>query len=1228
MLLISGLSWKPVPAAYLPVKHHLPVLLYSRVGANQSLLYKNACYYCTPCLLSASHSYSILFISYPASPLDRSVLKKTYLSSDYRLDRYLPLPLGSLLSFAYVCCTPVNDQSPRCLVNKLIRNKIALYYSKTCYCYCSASHGYVHLYNLYPDLPIYWTLVHDPSSQPHVNKLIRNEITLCYCNTHYGSAFQGYVHFYNSYPDPPRRLTFSLNYCSASYGYVHLHNSYPDPPVDWTSVDDLLSHRHVNKLIRNKMALCHCTTCYCSASCGYVHLYNPYPVPPVKWTISLNFADTSTHCTPHEFLVSYSLVNMLTCYSSAAHGYVFLYKPYPDPPLNMNIRFNLSAPTANCAHAYNSESCGHIYLCYSHPVLPVNEWLRLIKFNLTAALCYVTPVFFSPTLCYVYFHNPNLALHLYWLSIKINRLLVFDNYFIIEEELLSTTEYDQSAGDPDAKISPENEADLLASDKEDMDVEDNGDGDDSRSAAASESYCSANSSIRDPSSPTPPRLPLSRAHNAIRVARLALMSSRSLSTGVTSPLSPVGSLAEEGDDRPSFSFMVHSFAANRNICSSFDTASLLCLTCSYKPDHKVLIGLKVPDPPKYSSPVVFVLADQSFPACFPSGGEGECFKILRLEDGTLSDLTSIFLDTVKHFIVPAGSVVLLHSVSLLAWAGPAAYCEDFVRARQRIYGVYRTGLTVMGGLPLLANGCNDQDLVQDLATVSIWMETVRNPAERDISSSRAVWRSLFIPTASKPSAEAAARLVSGQPSAPHSSCDTGSVSKPSALPEPNAVRPSAYASLEGVRPSASHSAVRPSASASSEGARPSAAHSAVRPSASASNPDTCLQPSAWLNCSPSAQSIIPTSPISYTMKLRLPASLDSQQTSVFSLLCPLNRLMVAADETTERTIIECLIRELNQKFNVGLDTNFSTSRSMELHSPDNSKETVDFVLVGSSHATRISAALTAAGEKVLCLASPTWRLTAENVAALVQSVEDAAANNPEAIFVFQLYDSSVYFCSSDSGELSLPKRGEDGKYHVVGELAFAEWAVMKKIFTTSSPLLRAAGGRMKLILSPLPRYVQGKCCEDKQHLTNYRTTGYATEMGNSLAQIFTWLGDLAHGRRILDYEVVCVSSIVGMEGNPSKKELAKLWGSDPVHLTPAGYQKVAEKMVEMADSHRTKPPRAAGTPGPKHPQKTARRPGLSRSDLTAGRWDQEAHHRSSGKRSYPGAGSGSSKRHA
>ena len=284
-------------------------------------------------------------------------------------------------------------------------------------------------------------------------------------------------------------------------------------------------------------------------------------------------------------------------------------------------------------------------------------------------------------------------------------------------------------------------------------------------------------------------------------------------------------------------------------------------------------------------------------------------------------------------------------------------------------------------------------------------------------------------------------MLCGQPSAPQNPSYIGSCSKPSALPASVAVRLSASANSEGDRQSASTS----------------------------SHPDPCLQPSAWLNCSPLAQG---SSSATFNQKLRLPASLDSQKTSIFSLEGPLTLYMVAADEPTERSVIECLIKELNLKFNAGLDNNFSTSRSCKLISSEEIKETVDFVMVGSSHAHRICAALSVAGERALCLASPSWRLTAENVAALVKPLEEAASNNPGAVFVFQLYESSIYFCSSDSGELSLPKRGEDGRYHVSGELALAEWAALKKIFNISAPLLRAAGGNMKLILSPLPRYVK------------------------------------------------------------------------------------------------------------------------------------------------------------
>ena len=322
----------------------------------------------------------------------------------------------------------------------------------------------------------------------------------------------------------------------------------------------------------------------------------------------------------------------------------------------------------------------------------------------------------------------------YFLDSLIIALHIYFFFIADPEAMLSCTEDNQLTGCTQEDFTPEKEAELLASDKEDTEDTEDMDAEPKdvnfRTAAASELFCSAKSSVGDPASPRLQQPTLLCAHTAIHVARLALMSGRSFNTGITSPLPPIGSLAEEEDhDRPSLSFMIHSFATNRNICSSFDTTSLICLTCNYKPEHNVLSGYKDVGPSKYSCPAVFVLADQSFPACLPTGGEGECLKILRLEDGNLSDLVNIFLETVKQFVVPAGSIVLLHSISHLAWAGPAAYSEDFVRARQQIYAVYRSRLTVIGGLPLLANGCTDTNLVQDLATVSIWMETVRHLAE-------------------------------------------------------------------------------------------------------------------------------------------------------------------------------------------------------------------------------------------------------------------------------------------------------------------------------------------------------------------------------------------------------------------------------------------------------------------------------------------------------------------
>jgi hypothetical protein len=84
------------------------------------------------------------------------------------------------------------------------------------------------------------------------------------------------------------------------------------------------------------------------------------------------------------------------------------------------------------------------------------------------------------------------------------------------------------------------------------------------------------------------------------------------------------------------------------------------------------------------SPACFILSDQNFPPVIPVEGEGECLKIFRIEDSTLDELVTSFMDLTSGFQIPAGSVVVLASASHLAWVGTAAYAADFVKAKEKL----------------------------------------------------------------------------------------------------------------------------------------------------------------------------------------------------------------------------------------------------------------------------------------------------------------------------------------------------------------------------------------------------------------------------------------------------------------------------------------------------------------------------------------------------------------
>ena len=47
-------------------------------------------------------------------------------------------------------------------------------------------------------------------------------------------------------------------------------------------------------------------------------------------------------------------------------------------------------------------------------------------------------------------------------------------------------------------------------------------------------------------------------------------------------------------------------------------------------------------------------------------------------------------------------------------------------------------------------------------------------------------------------------------------------------------------------------------------------------------------------------------------------------------------------------------------------------------------------------------------------------MTGENITSTAVNMEEAVRANPSAIVIFQMLDSSIYFSSSEEGEITLP----------------------------------------------------------------------------------------------------------------------------------------------------------------------------------------------------------------
>jgi hypothetical protein len=210
--------------------------------------------------------------------------------------------------------------------------------------------------------------------------------------------------------------------------------------------------------------------------------------------------------------------------------------------------------------------------------------------------------------------------------------------------------------------------------------------------------------------------------------------------------------------------------------------------------------------------------------------------------------------------------------------------------------------------------------------------------------------------------------------------------------------------------------------------------------------------------------------------------------------------------------------------------------------------------------------------------------------------------NPiNTVVSIQVLDNSTYYCGHTFGEMSLPKKLSDKKYHVEGELRYVKKHLFHELFALLLSLVKATGECHVMIWVPIPRWLHYSCCGNPAHCTKRNSEDFAGNMNLALADIRQWLEDMTTLRKLPNVHIFNPLPALGMTGPEMDIDHAlELWGSDPVHPTDEGYAALAVSVKQFfhdivagarAAASEAASKAAAPKPGPAPLPKPVRRDG-------------------------------------
>ncbi len=88
----------------------------------------------------------------------------------------------------------------------------------------------------------------------------------------------------------------------------------------------------------------------------------------------------------------------------------------------------------------------------------------------------------------------------------------------------------------------------------------------------------------------------------------------------------------------------------------------------------------------------------------------------------------------------------------------------------------------------------------------------------------------------------------------------------------------------------------------------------------------------------------------------------------------------------------------------------------------------------------------------------------------------------------------AYYKEDEEGTRRLPRKDEEGTYHIEGKLVMAAPRQVVGLVKNCREVLEEVPDNMKVLVGPGPRYLQARCCDKPGRCTNFGEAGYRKDL--------------------------------------------------------------------------------------------------------------------------------------